>query len=352
MRKEMKILLSVHFILWTVIYLIAGRYGYIDKLKPFLYLNSLYKGMVLTFLIHFIFTLFGLAISRSKSPLSEMIEIYRRLIFNKRQIKVAIFFILLVTINSSLYTSFKGIIPKINYFNFDLTLAYVDKIIHFGISPWEISHIVLDSPYWSFAISIVYTLWLFAFWWFVCAIIFSLKDFRTKLLIISGYNFIWIINGSILALLFSSAGPCFFEYVVDGNNSTMFAELMNRLELHKLYFESKGYSFGVPATIMQEMLWTAHVEDKTEIGAGISAFPSMHVSVCMYMWLVTREYFKKFSALTFVFLIFVLVGSVHLGWHYAVDGYVSLVTTFIVWKLTQRLMNYAYNVHTTNTCSD
>ncbi|WP_133151009.1 phosphatase PAP2 family protein [Vibrio breoganii] len=311
-----------------------------EKLVPFLYLDSLFSGMIITFFLHFACYFIYLAINKSPSPLSELVNIYKKSIFNKKQILSAGFLVSIVTINSSLYTSFKSLIPKINSFSYDLTLANIDRKIHFGFNPWELTHMLFSTPEWSMFISLIYTIWLFAFWWFVCAIVFSLKEFKTKFMIISGFNFIWIINGSILALLFSSAGPCFFEYIDYSEHSGLFISLTNILEEQKLYFESKGYWFGVPATIMQDMLWAAYVEDKTEIGAGISAFPSMHVSVCMYMWLVVREHFKQLSKLLFIFLLLILIGSVHLGWHYAIDGYVSILTTYVIWKFTQRIFNW------------
>ncbi|PMM18497.1 hypothetical protein BCT04_05000 [Vibrio breoganii] len=351
-NKTIKVLISIHFLLWSAIYLIAVLNDLSSKLVPFLYLSSLFNGMIITFMLHFVCYFIYLAINKSPYPLKCIIDSYKKNIFNKKQITHAVFLVFLVTVNSSIYTSFKGIIPKINEFSYDLPLAHIDRFIHFGIDPWEITHFIFSTPEWSMLISLFYTIWLFAFWWFVCAIIFSSKGFEIKLMIISGFNFTWIINGSILALIFSSAGPCFLEYVVSSTESDFFDGLMGILQEQRLYFESKGYWFGVPATLMQDILWAAYLEDRTEIGAGISAFPSMHVSICMYMWLVTKEYFKVFSNGLLIFLIIIFLGSVHLGWHYAIDGYVSIITTLIIWFFTKKIFGRSVSCDKGKFCSE
>lgn len=33
----------------------------------------------------------------------------------------------------------------------------------------------------------------------------------------------------------------------------------------------------------------------------------------------------------------IFVGSIHLGWHYALDGYVGIVMSWMVWILAKRL---------------
>jgi hypothetical protein len=38
-----------------------------------------------------------------------------------------------------------------------------------------------------------------------------------------------------------------------------------------------------------------------------------------------------------LFAAIIQLGSVHLGWHYAVDGYLSALFTFLIWKWMGRV---------------
>jgi hypothetical protein len=82
----------------------------------------------------------------------------------------------------------------------------------------------------------------------------------------------------------------------------------------------------------QEMLWQLYERSAVGLGAGISAMPSMHVAAAVLFallgWRVSRPLGIAFS----VFAGLILLGSVHLGWHYAVDGYISILATIALWK--------------------
>jgi hypothetical protein len=40
-----------------------------------------------------------------------------------------------------------------------------------------------------------------------------------------------------------------------------------------------------------------------------------------------------------LFLALVFIGSIHLGWHYAVDGYLAVAFAWALWRLTGWLLN-------------
>ena len=39
-----------------------------------------------------------------------------------------------------------------------------------------------------------------------------------------------------------------------------------------------------------------------------------------------------------LYAVAILVGSVHLGWHYAIDGYVAAIMVWVIWMVSGRLV--------------
>ena len=59
--------------------------------------------------------------------------------------------------------------------------------------------------------------------------------------------------------------------------------------------------------------------------------PSMHVSVAFLFALFGWHVSRWLGIVATIYCVVILLGSVHLGYHYAVDGYVAIVATFIIW---------------------
>jgi membrane-associated phospholipid phosphatase len=62
--------------------------------------------------------------------------------------------------------------------------------------------------------------------------------------------------------------------------------------------------------------------------------PSMHVSIAFLFYLAMRHVSRAAKWLFFAFFVVILVGSVHLAYHYALDGIVSIAVTAVLWKLS------------------
>jgi hypothetical protein len=102
------------------------------------------------------------------------------------------------------------------------------------------------------------------------------------------------------------------------------AHLAQVTETHRLEV------FGVQAA-----LWDAVERGEVVFGGGVSAFPSLHVAMPI---LGACAAWRPHRWLAWAFLAFALViflGSIRLGWHYALDGEVSAVGVLIIWRLTR-----------------
>ena len=84
------------------------------------------------------------------------------------------------------------------------------------------------------------------------------------------------------------------------------------------------------ATDLQARLWLAHQGGDGRWIKGIAAFPSIHVAMPALYALATHGRWRwvwwGFTGLT-------LVGSVALGWHYAVDGYAGILLAWLMWRV-------------------
>jgi membrane-associated phospholipid phosphatase len=82
---------------------------------------------------------------------------------------------------------------------------------------------------------------------------------------------------------------------------------------------------------MKDYLWAIYSGD-FEAPGGISAMPSMHNAQAMLFAAAAWRVDRRFGLAMWVFAAIIFVGSIHLGWHYAVDGIVGAAAALLVWK--------------------
>jgi membrane-associated phospholipid phosphatase len=136
------------------------------------------------------------------------------------------------------------------------------------------------------------------------------------------YMAIWLIAGFFIATTFSSAGPCFFE---DLGLGYRYKPLMDALE-------RSSEVWPIWALKTQDMLWEGYKHQRAG-SLGISAFPSLHVANAVLFALYYSERWKIVGIFMWIFAALIMVGSVVLGWHYAVDGYASVALTWSILHL-------------------
>lgn len=223
------------------------------------------------------------------------------------------------------YSSLKQTIPIVAGNTIDLNLHKIDQVLHGGNTPWELLQPILGNQYLTRLLDFLYLCWGSLFLYTLLWMILS-KRRALRLQFFLTLMLSWIIIGNILAKVFASAGPCYYEKVVNAAPDP--------------YQPMMAYLRSIPdlkAIQIQDVLWQSHAKGVFMPLGGISAMPSMHVSIAVLLALVYYKLSPKIGLFFVLFAATIQIGSVHLGWHYAIDGYLSIILTVAIWKGVEKL---------------
>jgi membrane-associated phospholipid phosphatase len=220
-------------------------------------------------------------------------------------------------------TTFQGLkesIGPIVGFPFDPMLARLAELVHGGPA-WQLLDGVFRFPRLILLLDALYMLWfplvfLVIVWlsWSTCRVL------RIRALV--SFLLIWIAGGTIAAWAFASAGPCYSQL-------PQYVALVRRLD---------HIGFPLLARINQRGLWQAEQLDRLLPFGGVSAMPSMHVAIAVWMAIVTWARSRSLGVLFAVYACSVQIGSVVLGWHYGIDGYAGAAIAFGAWAVCKRVL--------------
>ncbi len=219
----------------------------------------------------------------------------------------------------------KTSMPYIIPFYADGAFLELDKLLHGGTDPWVLTHRFSDI------LPIERLTGIYINEWVAMAVLLPVflatldndpNRVRRTLLI---YVCAWIVIGNLLALAGMSVGPIFFDRLSDGDyfNSLRVALLPCGVNMQQL-------------RNTQEFLWNAYVQLEQSRGPGISAFPSVHVSVATVIALYAFERSRYLLPIALFWVTAILFMSVYTGYHYAVDGYVSIIAVVAFWLYLRR----------------
>ncbi len=231
--------------------------------------------------------------------------------------------ILAIIAFQSAFTSFKSSIPFIQPFAYDQLFMEIDRALHFGWHPWELLQPIFGYPIVTSFISLAYKIWAGIFYLVFFYMAFSMRDPVLRMRYMLSYLLAWSLIGSLSAVSLSSAGPCFYGYFVEGENP--YAPLM-------AYLESAGEQYHNWSLVIRDYLWEHYNQGQVSHVSGISAMPSMHLAIAALQALLGWHISRRAGWLLTGFCILIMIGSVHLGWHYAIDGYVSILAMVAIWK--------------------
>lgn len=220
------------------------------------------------------------------------------------------------------FTSLKNAFPIWSGgFRHEMLFADADRLIHLGTDPWRYlygftaSDTVRGLIEWNYD-QVWFVLCYAALFWI--AVAKEARALRTRYLL--SYLAVWIVVGNVLAGLFPSAGPAFYGLVT--GDAARFGD--------QLAFLAKSGASPHSARAVQDYLWGLYASGEPGFGSGISAFPSMHVSLITLNAFFLAERSRRLGLLALAYVALIAVSSVYLAWHYAIDGYAGIAVTIML----------------------
>ena len=229
------------------------------------------------------------------------------------------------------FNAFKQMVLPVAGFGWDPMLAAADRALFLGVDPWRITHALFGSPAATAFIDGAYHGWFvpMSLGLIACAWM-PRSTFRLRTQYMLSYIAVWIGIGSVLAFLMPSAGPCFYENFICPEPA--FRELIDRLGQAQA-------AAGVDFTSLrnQQMLMELFNADKLIVGGGISAMPSVHNGLAALFALAAWQINRTAGLVVWAYAALIWLGSIHLGWHYALDGIVAVALTYGIWVACGRV---------------
>ena len=225
----------------------------------------------------------------------------------------------------------KTSIPTIHPFDWDETFARLDRTLHFGIDPWVLLQTVMGHAGITFVGNLFYSLWFFVMFGALLWFGFQKQASELRSRFFLSYMLLWWIGGGLLSVCFASAGPAFYGAL--GLPNDPYVGLMS-------YLHDADSRMPVFSLAVQQHLWEGYQGKK--IAVGISAFPSMHNGSAFLVALAFRPISRVLSNIFFGFTAIIFITSIHLGWHYAVDGYAAFALAGLFWWMTGPIVSYLH----------
>jgi hypothetical protein len=261
----------------------------------------------------------------AEPPMRLLLSLLRQGWSHDRLASVAAPALLLIVLLSS-FTLFKQrVLPQAG-FEDDVAFAAADQMLFGGWHPWQLTHTLFSGEIWSWLFDVAYAVWFLPL--FLSVLLSWMMPLALRTQYLMAFTLCWIVIGTFLAYLLPSAGPCYFQQF---HGSSEFAPLMERLRAQDEALRAVGGS-GIIALVGQKELLTWFQSGELTMAAGISAMPSMHNALAALFACGAFAIHRVAGLVMTVFAIVIWIGSVHLGWHYAVDGIVAVAVTIAIWK--------------------
>ena len=340
LSAELRPVLYAHRWLLLIVSLHAAAAGYLYLRYPVDSLLLLFDEFVSSLFIGPLFLLcaYALYVMTCVRPhhLIRYLRVHIRTYLTRARLLHALPSLLLIPLFASSFTIAKATVPQIQPYAWDRRLAQLDQLLHGGVQPWIWLQAVAGYPVVTAVLNLAYHLWFFIIFAIMYALVFSTERPRLRMQFLLSFVLTWILLGNVAAIALSSAGPCYYGLVLNGPDP--YAGLMQ-------YLHRADQHVPVLALNVQAMLWHGYQQHIGVSGMTISAMPSMHVASLVLLACLGWRYGRAAGMALSAFALLLMVGSVHLGWHYAVDGYVGAIGAILIWRLVGWLLRHDRTEH-------
>lgn len=218
------------------------------------------------------------------------------------------------------FSVLKGAITYFAPFSWDQWLADAERHLHFGRHPYEWLAWLVDSPSAIGLIDFLYNFWFVVILGTTFSACITERDSMLRHTYLLSFMLLWLVGGFFVAMVFSSAGPCYYARLGLGDEYQALAAALMRA----------SQSASVSALATQDMLWSGY-KGLRNGNLGISAFPSMHIGSAVLVALYATARSRAAGVIAWLFALAIASGSVVLGWHYALDAYGGAGIAVLAW---------------------
>lgn len=237
-------------------------------------------------------------------------------IFTHGLIALCIYFLL------NFFFIYKSLISQIHYYSWDPVFAVWDKAVHFGHYPHVFLQSMAELSWVRIFFDKVYMLWFPVMYIFIGYNMFFDNNVFRRMRFFWVFALSWVLMGSIGATVFSSVGPVFYH--------TFYPDLADLYQDMHVYLMANAGELKIATQLRGFLLHWTQDTSKIHLNA-ISAMPSMHIAMCWLAVLYSWHIHKALAAFSLFFCLSVFLSAVYFGFHYAIDGYVSIAAISLLW---------------------
>lgn len=225
------------------------------------------------------------------------------------------------------FTTYKLAIPDLVPFYADPFFADLDAALHGG-NPGEFVHTLLPD-FLQYPLGFLYGPVWFLYWFGTITAVAFAGSTKLRLRYFWSMALAIIVLGTLFAIVFSSVGPILYERVYNVDRFPALMAMIKESAIGNYMATASGY------------LYDTYLSGRIRMGAGISAMPSMHLAIVTLNALMLTRLNRVLGGIAWAYVAAILLGSVFLGWHYAIDGYVSIAVVAIIWVTVGRVIGRA-----------